>query len=137
MINLHTEADDIKRGDLKTLEQGLRQGWDFPEETFRAIPRLMVEIIGRRHPDGHAQAGQYVSTRREQISAARVLAVMHGQNLLANPAPQQVNINGSFGFDLSVAEQMSREEMAAVTRVLGVSSNGRHNGNGEHPSAEP
>ena len=137
MIGQNTQPEDMSRSDLKTLERGLRDRWDFPEETFRAIPRLMAEIIGKRYPAGHAMAGEYVSSRREQIAAARVLAVMHGQNIAADPPPQEVRVSQSFEFDMSVASNMSRDEMAAVTRALGI-SNGRHNGNGNgrHAAAD-
>jgi hypothetical protein len=137
VIGRDTQPEDVSRSDLKTLERGLRERWDFPEETFRAIPRLMAEIIGKRYPAGHSQAGEYVSSRREQISAARVLAVMHGQNIAADPPPQELRVSQTFEFDMSVASTMSREDMAAVTRALGI-TNGRHdgNGNGQHPAAD-
>ena len=127
------------RSDVKAVEQSLRGGWEIPERAFADLPARLIEIIVSREDGGNS--GPYVYSSRMRLSAIRCLTMMHGQNLAANPAPQEVRVSQSFEFDMSVAESMSRDEMEAVSRALGITNgkhegNGRHNGNGQHPAAD-
>ncbi len=59
------------RGDLRTLERGIRKGWDIPEAVFQKAAVIIANIL---------QNG----TNREKIAAARALVAMNEQN---NPDP--------------------------------------------------
>ena len=119
-----------KRSDVRQLETAVRHQWDIPDKTFADLPARLLEIVAARDEDGSYQYGH-----RLRLSAIRCLIVMQGQNLAANPAPQELHVSQSFAFDMATAATMSRDEMATVTRALGL-TNGRHNGNGEQPTAD-
>ena len=59
------------RGDLRKIEQGIRQGWSIPEAVFQKAAVIIANIL---------QNG----TNREKIAAARALVAMNEQN---NPDP--------------------------------------------------
>lgn len=59
------------RGDLRTLERGIRKGWDIPEAVFQKAAVIIANVL---------QHG----TNREKIAAARALVAMNEQN---NPDP--------------------------------------------------
>lgn len=59
------------RGDLRKIEQGIRQGWSIPDAVFQKAAIIIAGIL---------QNG----TNREKIAAARALVAMNEQN---NPDP--------------------------------------------------
>ena len=118
-----------RQGDVRIVEQSIRNNWKLPEKAMADLPARLLEIVLAR--DGDPQSGPYVHPTRMRLSAMRCLLMMNQQNILANPMPQQldVNVNGHFAFDMDTASEMSREDMAKVADAMRLLSNGR-NGNG-------
>ncbi len=128
--------DITKRSEMKTVEQALRHNWDIPARTYADLPARLLEIVVSR--DGGGTAGPYLYGDRLRLSAIRCLIMMQGQLIAAQPQQLDLNVSGSFAFDMETASTMSREEMAQVTEAFQLidqgGSNGRHNGNGNGAS---
>ena len=55
------------RSELRTLERGIRQKWDIPDEVLRMVPMRMLGIMAK-------------GKDRDSIAAAKVLAALNAQN---------------------------------------------------------
>jgi hypothetical protein len=119
-----------RRSDVRMVEQAIRNGWDLPERTLADLPARLLEIIVSR--DGEGTDAPYRYSTRQRLAAIRCVLTMNGQNIAANPAPQQLdlNVNGQFAFDMEVASTMTREEMAQVSEAMKIVGRNGHNGNG-------
>lgn len=71
------------RPELRNIERGLRQGWEFPDNLYRALPTLMLELLTKRLPNQ-----TYYYSDRTRVAAARVIALLNAQNQKVDPAPQ-------------------------------------------------
>lgn len=60
---------DKPRGDLRMLEQAIRNGWKIPQIAYEALPKLVIEI---------ALNGR---SERERLAAVRTLTTMHKDNV--------------------------------------------------------
>lgn len=61
--------EDKPRGDLRLLEQAIRNGWRIPAVAYEALPKLVIDI---------ALNGR---TERERLAAVRALTTMHKDNV--------------------------------------------------------
>ena len=57
----------IERSDVRMLEQAVRHRWQLPEQLYAALPNQMLKLLVNGTP-------------REQIAAARVLAMIDAAN---------------------------------------------------------
>ena len=114
------------------VEQAIRNGWDLPERTLADLPARLLEIIVSR--DGEGTDAPYRYSTRQRLAAIRCVLTMNAQNIAANPAPQQLdlNVNGQFAFDMAVAAPRTREARAQGSDAMKIGGrNGSgHNGNG-------
>ena len=61
------------RSELRTLERGIRQKWDIPDEVLRMVPMRMLGIMAK-------------GKDRDSIAAARVMAALKSANdMIENP----------------------------------------------------
>jgi hypothetical protein len=125
-------ADLLTREDVQLIEQSVRHNWDIPDGAYRDLPARLLEIVLTKAGDG--DDSQYTYPARMRLSAIRCLIMMQGQLIAAQPQQVDLNVSGSFAFDMETASTMSREEMAQVTEAFRLidngGSNGRRNGNG-------
>jgi hypothetical protein len=121
-------ADLLTRSDVQMIEKSVRHNWDIPTKAYADLPARLLEIIVSKNGD------DYTHGDRMRLSAIRCLIMMQGQLIAAQPQKVDLNVTGSFAFDMETASTMSREEMAQVTEAFRLidhgGSNGRHNGNG-------
>ncbi|MFK7821626.1 MAG: hypothetical protein AB8G99_23135 [Planctomycetaceae bacterium] len=75
MTTLFTNPKHI-RGDLRTVEQGLKRGWEIPDHILESLPLKLAAII-----DG-------TSSTREKIAASRVLVQMQKSSSVTEPDSQ-------------------------------------------------
>ena len=67
------------RSELRTLERGIRQKWDIPDEVLRMVPMRMLGIMAK-------------GKDRDSIAAAKVLAALNAQNNPPELAAPQINV---------------------------------------------
>ncbi len=65
-------SEIVERSDVRRLEQAVRHRWQLPEQLYLALPNQMMKLLVNGTP-------------REQIAAARVLALLHQANEEATP----------------------------------------------------
>ena len=71
--------------DLRLIQRAVREGWKIPEGLLKALPAAMGQIVLQQN-----EAKTHFSYKpRERIQAARVLALLHGQNQRDDPAVQR------------------------------------------------
>lgn len=86
--------------DTRMIERAVKGGWDIPDVARKLIPTELTKIAVARNPDNtpyKAANGENISPRN-QIAAARVLALMNQQNQAAEKAESgedqpQVQVN--------------------------------------------
>ena len=65
-------SEILERSDVRMLEQAVRNRWQLPEQLYVALPTQMMRLLAHGTP-------------REQIAAARVLALLHQANEETTP----------------------------------------------------
>lgn len=68
---------------VNLIGRAIRERWELPEQLYRILPLELLRLVTARD-----KLGNPIEQPRTRVAAARVLAVLHGQNQKADPAPQ-------------------------------------------------
>ena len=95
-----------KREDLRMMEQALRHGWIFPDNTQTIVPREVVKILLRVGDDGE-RLPQNSETTRLSLRAAGIIREMQEQNLRIEQGAnvhQHLHIHGKDSEGVTILE---------------------------------
>jgi len=106
-------SEILERSDVRMLEQAVRNRWQLPEQLYVALPTQMMRLLAHGTP-------------REQIAAARVLALLHQANEEAEH-PAQVQVMHAHVHQIT-GEESNVRRRGLSERIARLSANTRRPG---------
>lgn len=103
---LADRASSVK--DIRLIGSAIRNGWDIPDETRQALPKVLSDMAMDSTEDPKAR-----------IAAARVLVAMHGQNQRDSGIRTDISHHHVHELGQITADNLEQRKAEIASRITG------------------